>query len=181
MGIWWGMLSGPIPAGHWRVTGGNGSHTPKTKRIARSRGKPVVICDRTGSIPRPTRSKTTALTTSLPQVMWHLANGWYNGTWNSLMSVLTCQWGNGSHVLFTDWMSRAHAHPVQLCLSSRYPLQRVPCHRIGRDHTVQKNMRANPVNNPVTVPPIVVLFHGCDAPRFKYLAMGWNLLATDHA
>ena len=66
----------------------------------------MATCDAWGSIRRPMRCEPAALTTSLPQVMWHLANGWYNGTWNSLMSVLTCQWGNGSHVLFTDWMSQ---------------------------------------------------------------------------
>ena len=39
MGIWWGMLSGPTPAGRWRVTGGNGLHTPKTTGIEAARKK----------------------------------------------------------------------------------------------------------------------------------------------
>ena len=137
-----------------------------------------------GSIRRPMSSEPAALITSLPQVLRKLANGWYNGTWNSLMSVRTCQWGNGSHVLFTDWMSQL----LPNTLSSRPALFvfEIPAaagtlsQNRQRPHGPEEHA-CKPREQPSDRPPNVVLFHGCDAPRFKYLAMGWNLLATDHA
>ena len=132
MGIWWGMLSGPIPAGRLRVTCGNGLHTPKTKRIeaARSRGKSVVTCDPTVSI------RTTCVLRSCRPVNFTATDCKTFGQWMVHMQIGQPHvWENGSHVLVTDWSPRcpscfpadSHATRItaRLCIYSGFPRPRV--------------------------------------------------------